>query len=38
MGSDVHVVVVGGPLSLIDTAGDLVEDLEARWSRVPPDQ
>jgi thiamine biosynthesis lipoprotein len=36
MGSDVHVVVVGGSLSLVDAARDLVDDLEARWSRFRP--
>jgi thiamine biosynthesis lipoprotein len=36
MGSDVHVVVVGGPLSLLDTARDVIEDLEGRWSRFRP--
>jgi FAD:protein FMN transferase len=36
MGSDIHVVVVGGTLSLIDAARDLIEDLEARWSRFRP--
>src|SRR5207244_3164987 len=36
MGSDVHVIVVGGSLSLLETARDLVEDLEARWSRFRP--
>ena len=36
MGSDVHVIVVGGSLELLETARDLVEDLEARWSRFRP--
>jgi len=36
MGTEVHVVVVGGPLSLLDLARDFVEDLEARWSRFRP--
>jgi FAD:protein FMN transferase len=36
MGTDVHVVVVGGPLSLLDAARDFIEDLEARWSRFRP--
>lgn len=36
MGSDVHLVVVGGPLSLLDEARELVEYLEARWSRFRP--
>ncbi len=37
MGSDVQVVVVGGPPSLPGVAWRLVEDLEARWSRFRPD-
>jgi FAD:protein FMN transferase len=36
MGSDAHVLVVGGPVSLLDDARALVEDLEARWSRFRP--
>jgi FAD:protein FMN transferase len=36
MGSDVHVVVVGGPLDLLEVARDFIEDLEARWSRFRP--
>jgi FAD:protein FMN transferase len=37
MGSDVHILVVGGPPSLLDEARELVETLEARWSRFRPD-
>jgi thiamine biosynthesis lipoprotein len=37
MGSDVHVIVVDGPSSLLDTARDRIEHLEARWSRFRPD-
>jgi thiamine biosynthesis lipoprotein len=37
MGSDVHVVVVDGPASLLDTARRRIEQLEARWSRFRPD-
>jgi FAD:protein FMN transferase len=37
MGTDVHVVVVDGPLSLLDAARDFIEDLEARWSRFRPE-
>jgi thiamine biosynthesis lipoprotein len=37
MGSDVHVVVVGGSLPLLDVARDAIEDLEARWSRFRSD-
>jgi thiamine biosynthesis lipoprotein len=36
MGSDVHLVVVGGPPSLPEVARDLVEELERRWSRFQP--
>jgi FAD:protein FMN transferase len=36
MGTDVHVLVVGGPPSLLDEARELVEALEARWSRFRP--
>jgi thiamine biosynthesis lipoprotein len=36
MGTDVHVLVVGGPPSLLDEARELVETLEARWSRFRP--
>jgi thiamine biosynthesis lipoprotein len=37
MGTDVHVVVVGGSLAHLDTARELVDDLERRWSRFRPD-
>ncbi|MDP9297926.1 MAG: FAD:protein FMN transferase [Actinomycetota bacterium] len=37
MGTDVHVVVVGGGRSLPETARRSVEDLERRWSRFRPD-
>jgi FAD:protein FMN transferase len=37
MGADVHLLVVGGPPSLLDEARELVEALEARWSRFRPD-
>jgi FAD:protein FMN transferase len=37
MGADVHVLVVGGPPALPDVARELVEALEARWSRFRPD-
>jgi len=33
MGSDAHVIVVGGPAGLADAARDRITDLEARWSR-----
>jgi len=36
MGTDVHVLVVGGPPALPDIARELVEALEARWSRFRP--
>ena len=36
MGTDVHVIAVGGPVSLVELARDLIEDLEARWSRFRP--
>ena len=37
MGSDAHVLVVGGPLWLADRARDRVAALEQRWSRFIPD-
>src|SRR3954462_665822 len=37
MGSDVHVVVVGGTVGSLDLARDLVAELEARWSRFLDD-
>src|SRR5881392_734447 len=37
MGSDVHVVVIGGDAPLLEMAEWLVDDLEARWSRFRPD-
>jgi thiamine biosynthesis lipoprotein len=37
MGSDVHVVVVGGPAGLADVARRRIEELEGRWSRFRPD-
>jgi len=36
MGTDVHVLVVGGPPALPGIARELVEALEARWSRFRP--
>jgi FAD:protein FMN transferase len=33
MGSEVHVIVVDGPLCLLDTARGFVEELEDLWSR-----
>lgn len=36
MGSDAHVIVVGGPLSLLDLARGFIEELEERWSRFRP--
>jgi thiamine biosynthesis lipoprotein len=39
MGSDAHVIVVGGahPARLLDLARLRLDDLEARWSRFRPD-
>jgi thiamine biosynthesis lipoprotein len=37
MGSDAHVIVVGGPSSLVDQARRRIADLERRWSRFLPD-
>ena len=37
MGADVHLLVVGGPPSLLEEARELVEALETRWSRFRPD-
>jgi len=36
MGSDVHLLVVGGPPSLPAVARELVDELERRWSRFRP--
>jgi thiamine biosynthesis lipoprotein len=33
MGTDVHVIVVDGPESLLDRATDRIGELERRWSR-----
>jgi thiamine biosynthesis lipoprotein len=37
MGSDAHLVVVGGPAGLAEEAHRRVDDLERRWSRFRPD-
>jgi thiamine biosynthesis lipoprotein len=37
MGSDAHLIVVGGDPSLADHAIQRIEDLEQRWSRFRPD-
>src|SRR5215470_557383 len=37
MGSDAHVIVVGGPDGLETAAFRRIEALEARWSRFRPD-
>jgi thiamine biosynthesis lipoprotein len=37
MGSDMHVIVVGGRPELADDAQRRVEELERRWSRFRPD-
>jgi thiamine biosynthesis lipoprotein len=37
MGSDAHLIVVGGPAHLIDGAAERVDDLERRWSRFLDD-
>jgi thiamine biosynthesis lipoprotein len=37
MGSEAHVVVVGGAPALVDLARDVLEDLELRWSRFRPE-
>src|SRR6266567_1550632 len=36
MGSDIHVVLVGGSPSLLETARSFVDCLESRWSRFRP--
>jgi thiamine biosynthesis lipoprotein len=36
MGSDAHLIVVGGPPGLADHAVARVEDLEQKWSRFRP--
>jgi thiamine biosynthesis lipoprotein len=37
MGTDAHVIVVGGPAGLADVARSRVDELDARWSRFRPD-
>jgi thiamine biosynthesis lipoprotein len=37
MGSDAHVIVVGGSAGLVDQARDRIEELESRWSRFRDD-
>jgi thiamine biosynthesis lipoprotein len=37
MGTDVHLVAVGGPVGVLGDARTLVASLEARWSRFRPD-
>ena len=37
MGSDAHVLVVGGPATLLGGARDRIESLESRWSRFRPE-
>jgi thiamine biosynthesis lipoprotein len=37
MGSDVHVVLVGGALTSLELARDLLAELESRWSRFRDD-
>jgi len=36
MGTDVHVMVVGGRVTLLELAREFVEELELRWSRFKP--
>ena len=36
MGSDAHVIVVGGGPSLVEQARSRIDDLERRWSRFLP--
>jgi FAD:protein FMN transferase len=37
MGSDAHVIVVGGPSGLAERARNRIDQLERRWSRFRPD-
>jgi thiamine biosynthesis lipoprotein len=37
MGSDVHIVVVGGSVDALDRAVEQIEQLESRWSRFRAD-
>src|SRR4051812_35589726 len=37
MGTDVHLIVVGGPEGLLAGAAAMVDELEQRWSRFLPD-
>jgi thiamine biosynthesis lipoprotein len=36
MGTDAHVIVVGGPARLADVARSRMDELDARWSRFRP--
>jgi thiamine biosynthesis lipoprotein len=37
MGSDVHVIVVGGSVASLELARDMIGELEAKWSRFLDD-
>lgn len=37
MGTDVHIVVVGGSEAMLDRARTRIDELEQRWSRFIPD-
>jgi thiamine biosynthesis lipoprotein len=37
MGSDAHVIVVGGPAGLLDVARARIDELDGRWSRFRPE-
>ena len=37
MGSDVHLIVVGGPDGLVERARNRIDELERRWSRFQPE-
>lgn len=36
MGSDVHVIVVGGPTDLAEAAVERLAELERKWTRFEP--
>ena len=37
MGTDAHMIVVGGSTRLLERARDRIDELESRWSRFLPD-
>src|SRR3954452_3085574 len=37
MGTDVHLIVVGGATELLSLAASMIDELERKWSRFLPD-